>query len=145
MSKKLFLSTLFLFATIVTISAQEWLTDFEDAKKIASEKNRHIILVFEGSDWCAPCMKLNKEVWTTEEFKTYADDNFVMLLADFPRRKQNKLEEQQQEKNNQLAEKYNHSGYFPLVVVLDENGKVLGETGYNKMNASEYIELLASY
>ena len=145
MTKKIILSFLFILATIITVSAQEWITDFEEAKKMAAEKNRHIVLVFEGSDWCAPCIKLNKEVWATEEFKTYADDNFVMLLADFPKRKQNKLDEQQQEKNNQLAEKYNRSGYFPLVVVLDETGKVLGETGYNKMDAAEYIDLLASY
>jgi len=145
MTKKIILSFLFILATIVTVSAQEWLTDFEEAKKVATAENRNIVLVFQGSDWCAPCIKLDKEVWATEEFKTYSEDHFVMLLADFPKRKQNKLTEEQQEKNNQLAEKYNRSGYFPLVVVLDQNGKVLGETGYNKMNATEYIDLLASY
>jgi thioredoxin-related protein len=145
MKNKIVLSFLLLLATIVNVSAQEWLTDFDEAKKVAAAENRHIVLVFEGSDWCAPCIKLNKEVWTTETFTTYADDNFVMLLADFPRRKQNKLDEQQQEQNNRLAEKYNHGGYFPLVVVLDETGKVLGETGYNRMDVNEYIDLLASY
>ena len=54
----------FLFTTLICISsfAQEWLTDFELAKKQASDKNQHIILVFQGSDWCAPCMKLDKEI-----------------------------------------------------------------------------------
>ena len=49
-------------------AAWKWLVE---QKKIAAEKNRNIILVFQGSDWCRPCMKLNKDVWTSKEFKTY--------------------------------------------------------------------------
>ena len=44
-----------------------------------------------------------------------------------------------------LAESYNKNGYFPLVVVLDENGKVLGSTGYKKMKPSDYIKILESF
>ena len=79
------------------------------------------------------------------EFKAYAKDNFVMLKADFPKKKTNKLEPAQQEKNNDLAEKYNKQGFFPLVVALDKNGNVLGKTGYKKMKPSEYIKLLSSF
>ena len=67
----------------ITLSAQEWHTDFETAIQISSEENHPIILVFQGSDWCAPCIKLDREIWSTEEFKTYAKDHFVMLQADF--------------------------------------------------------------
>ncbi len=128
-----------------SLIAQEWQTDFEQAKVKAAEQNQNIILVFQGSDWCAPCIKLNKEIWSTEEFKTYAKDHFIMLLADFPRKKENTLSDGQQEKNTKLAEKYNSDGYFPFVVVLDKDGKVLGETGYKKMSVAEYIKLLESF
>jgi len=47
-------------------------TDFEQAKTVAAEENKKIILVFQGSDWCAPCTKLDKEIWSAEEFKNYA-------------------------------------------------------------------------
>jgi thioredoxin-related protein len=127
------------------LSAQVWLTDIEAAKKSASDTKHNIVLVFQGSDWCAPCIKLSKEVWDTEEFKSYAKDNFVLLVADFPKKKQNKLDEEQEKKNNQLAEKYNLHGYFPFVVVLDKDGNILGETSYKKMSASEYIDLLSSF
>ena len=142
--KKKFLFLLF-FASVCIASAQEWQTDFTTAKQIAAKQDKPIILVFQGSDWCAPCIKLDKEVWSTPEFKSYAKDHFVMLQADFPRKKANSLAPEQQEKNNQLAEKYNQNGYFPFVVILDENGKVLGETGYQKMQPKEYIKLLNSF
>ncbi len=136
-----------LFAAIlfsITLSAQEWQTDFETAKELSSEENRPIILVFQGSDWCAPCIKLDREIWSTDEFKAYAKDHFVMLQADFPRKKKNALPDEQQQKNNQLAEKYNKQGYFPFVVVLDKEGKVLGEAGYEKTSPEAYIEKLES-
>ena len=138
---------LLLFAAIlfsITLSAQEWQTDFETAKELSSDENRPIILVFQGSDWCAPCIKLDREIWSTDEFKAYAKDHFVMLQADFPRKKKNALPDEQQQKNNQLAEKYNKQGYFPFVVVLDKEGKVLGEAGYEKTSPEAYIEKLES-
>ena len=143
--KKIIAIGYFFFVSIISMNAQDWQTDFSEAQKIASEKNQKIILVFQGSDWCAPCIKLDTEIWSTKEFIDYSKDNFVLLKADFPRKKKNKLEDVQQEKNNQLAEKYNTKGYFPFVVVLDKNAKVLGNTGYKKVSPSEYIKILNSF
>ena len=134
-----------LISSFLFIHAQDWQTDFEEAKALATEKDRNIILVFSGSDWCAPCIKLETEIWSSEEFKNYSADHFILIKADFPRKRANKLTAQQQEKNNQLAEKYNTQGYFPFVVVLDKNGKVLGTTGYEKKEPADYIKLLASF
>lgn len=67
--------------------AQNWMTDFELAKEKANQENRNIVLVFAGSDWCAPCIKLEKEIWQSEEFKKYSDNNYILLKADFPRQK----------------------------------------------------------
>ena len=136
---------LILFIGSATIWAQEWQTDFNYAKEMAKAGNKPIILVFQGSDWCAPCIKLDQQIWSSEEFKNYSSDHFVMVLADFPRKKQNMLTAEQQEKNEKLAETYNKNGYFPLVVVLDKAGKVLGQTGYKKITVKEYISLLESF
>ena len=141
--KRLLLLILFLIQVSITIS-QDWKLDLNEAQNIAKNNNRKIILVFSGSDWCAPCIKLEKEIWNSEYFQNYAKENYVMLRADFPRKKANKLSAEQTEKNNQLAEKYNQKGFFPLVVVLNKDLKVLGETGYKKMTPKEYIEHLNS-
>jgi thioredoxin-related protein len=140
---KLFITSLLLTFSIIS-SSQSWVTDINQAKKIASNENKKIVLVFQGSDWCAPCMKLDKEIWSSEEFKAYAKENFVMLQADFPRKKANRLSKEMQEHNNQLAEKYNQQGFFPHVVILDKSGIVIGRTGYKKSSPSEYIKHLNS-
>ncbi len=137
---------IYMMFLITTVSfGQEWNTDFETAKKKANDKNQHIILVFSGSDWCAPCMKLEREIWNSEMFKSYAKENYTLLKADFPRRKKNKLSKAMQTQNEQLAETYNQNGYFPLVVILDETGKQLGQLGYKKTTPEAYIKLLNAF
>lgn len=121
---------------------QNWLSDLDQAKDEAELKNQNIILVFQGSDWCAPCIKLERELWNTAEFNQFAKDNLVLLKADFPKKKKNKLSTEQTKKNQLLADKYNKYGYFPFIVVLDKNGAVLKEMGYQKLPPDEYLKLL---
>lgn len=125
--------------------AQDWHMDLTSAMAMAATENKPIILVFQGSDWCAPCIKLDQEIWSTESFRTYAKSHFIMLLADFPRKKANALSQEQIKKNATLADKYNANGIFPLVVVLDKNGFILGKTGYKKMTPEAYIQELNSF
>lgn len=133
---------LFLFAIVLLTTnsfAQNWTTNIEEAKATAAKENKNILLVFSGSDWCAPCIKLDKNVWQSTEFKTYADGKFVLLRADFPKKKANVLPEALKNANLALAEKYNKEGFFPLVVVLDANGKVVARKGYENQTAEKYI------
>ncbi|NND78407.1 MAG: thioredoxin family protein [Eudoraea sp.] len=136
---------LILFVIAHTGFSQEWQTDFDTAKQLASEKNLPIILVFQGSDWCAPCIKLDRAIWSSQEFITYATDHFILLKADFPKKKKNALLPEQQKKNRILAEAYNSKGYFPWVVKLTKNGEVLGNVSYQKMTPKGYIQLLESF
>src|SRR6056297_535997 len=124
---------------------QDWQTNFEVAKTAAKESNKPIILVFQGSDWCAPCIKLDHEVWSSPVFKKYAAENYVMLQADFPRKKTNQLSKEQTMAKKLLAEKYNQKGIFHLDVLQDEDGKELGKTGYKRLTPEEYIKGLNRY
>lgn len=124
--------------------SQEWQTNFAKAKEVAANSNHNIVLVFQGSDWCAPCIKLDKEIWSTAEFKSLYKEHFIMLKADFPRKKANKLSEEQTAENAKLAEAYNKEGFFPFVVVLDKKGTVLGKMGYEKISPKAYFEKLKS-
>jgi len=137
-----------LFIVLLNFSAvfgQGWQTDFAKAKEIANQKDQSIVMVFQGSDWCAPCIRLDREIWSTDAFKSYAEEHFVMMQVDFPRRKKNALPEAQANANAQLAEQYNKTGMFPFVVVLDQDGKVLGETSYKKTTPEKYIEDLNAF
>ncbi|MDC6385868.1 thioredoxin family protein [Flagellimonas taeanensis] len=142
---KRFLTFIF-FVSLGALHAQEWQDSYASALDRANTADKPIVLVFSGSDWCAPCIRLKKSILDTEEFKTYASKNYVLYNADFPRKKQNQLPEEKSGVNKMLAEKYNPKGYFPLVVVLDKNGSVLGETGFNpRLTPEKYISLLNKF
>lgn len=125
--------------------AQDWQTNIDTAKALAKKGNQNIVLVFQGSDWCAPCIKLDKEIWSTAKFQDLAKHHFVMLQADFPKRKKNQLSDSQTAHNAKLAEKYNPNGYFPYVVVLSPEGKVLGSIGYEKSTPEDYFKKLTAF
>ncbi len=133
----------FVFINFLSYS-QNWKTNFEDAKKEAMEQNKNILLVFSGSDWCAPCIKLDNVVWKSEAFKLEAEKSWAIYKADFPKKKANQLSPELTESNNKLAEKYNRNGSFPLVILLDKTGKVIGMTGFKNISATEYIQLIHS-
>ncbi|MFT5714031.1 MAG: thioredoxin-related protein [Flavobacterium sp.] len=136
----------FLLLLMATVGySQNWKTDFGQAATEAVAQNKPIILVFSGSDWCAPCIKLDKTIWQSEIFKGYASTNYILERADFPKKKQNELTEELKKQNQSLAEKYNQEGVFPLVVVLDGKGKVLGKTSYKNVTPEEYINTLNSF
>ena len=140
---KHFLLIVFILSLNTTrLSAQDWRTDWDIAKVEAEQANKKLILVFSGSDWCIPCIKLEKEIWESPSFAQYAEQYYVLFRADFPKRKKNKLPETIQKLNDRLASEYNSKGYFPLVVVLDAKGKVKGQLGYEKLTPEAYIALI---
>lgn len=143
--KKFIFVSIALFISITSALAQEWETDFAKAKQVALDENKVIVLVFQGSDWCAPCIRLDREIWSTESFQAYAKANYVMLQADFPRRKQNALPKAIAEANAKFADEYNKNGVFPFVVVMNHKGEVLGETSYKKTTPEAYIKELNSF
>lgn len=125
--------------------SQDWKTDFEQIKKDASIQKKPILLLFSGSDWCAPCIKLEKSIWQSAEFKEYATTSLLLERADFPKKKQNQLVIEIRKQNEMLAELYNKEGIFPLVVVLNAAGEVLGRTSYKNVSPKEYIAVLQSF
>lgn len=104
---------------------QEWLTDLNKGMEIARDQKKLVLLNFSGSDWCAPCVRLKKEIFQSEEFNQAATNSLVLVNADFPRNKKNQLSKEQQRLNDELAERYNSSGKFPYTLLLDADGKVL--------------------
>jgi thioredoxin-related protein len=139
------ITMVFLLFFMATVGySQEWKHNLEEAKKEALEQNKKILLVFSGSDWCGPCIKLEKNVWQSDAFRAESKKNWVLIKADFPKKKANLLSPELTKNNEKLAEKYNKEGNFPLVVLLDKTGKVIGEKGYVNISAEDYIQALHS-
>lgn len=119
--------------------AVEWETDFAKASARAKESGRYILLNFSGSDWCGWCVKLDKEVFSTEGFRTYADRNLVAVLLDFPRRKA--IDRELKKQNEELRGRYGVRG-FPTVIILSPDGELVGRTGYRPGGQEKYTEHL---
>ena len=119
--------------------AQDWNTDIEIAKSKAASLQQRIVLVFQGSDWCGNCKRLERDLFENADFQKFAEGNLVMLKVDFPMKKQNKLSKEQTEHNDNLAEQFNPDGAFPKVLIFNGNGEKMGEMAYPSKTPKEYI------
>ena len=104
-----------------------WLTDFETAKAKARAENKMLFINFTGSDWCPPCIMLHRQIFSQPEFAQYAAKHLVLMEVDFPRQKEQSAE--QRAANEKVADQFQIEG-FPTVIVLDSQGKKLGDLGY---------------
>jgi thioredoxin-related protein len=117
----------------------QWMTNLPKAQAKAKAENKLVIMDFTGSDWCPWCIKLNKEVFSTPEFIQYANKNLVPVEVDFPNKKKQPAE--LKKANEALQKKYNIEGY-PTVIVLNSEGKKVGELGYEPGGPKPFIERL---
>ncbi|MBV9657974.1 MAG: thioredoxin family protein [Verrucomicrobia bacterium] len=113
-----------------------WTTDYQNALQTAKNEKKMVLLDFTGSDWCGWCMKLDKEVFSTPEFKDFAAKNLVLVKVDFPRSVQQTAAVKAQ--NQKLAQQYKIEGY-PTIIVLNADGKPVGELGYEPGGPSAFI------
>lgn len=125
--------------------SQEWEETYELSTTLSETTNKPVLLVFSGSDWCAPCIKLDRLLFQSAEFKEYAKEHLILFKADFPRKKKNRLSPQKELYNKALAQRFNPKGYFPLVLLLDEEENILGSFAYEGQEVQQYISLLNSY
>ena len=116
-----------------------WLTDFKAAQQLAEKEKKVMLVDFTGSDWCPWCIKLDEEVFSQKAFQDYAAENLVLVMIDFPKKKQQTPE--QKKANDELAEKYKVDG-FPTVLLLKPDGSVIVRTGYRRGGAAAYVKYL---
>ena len=146
--KKIALSLIAVFSLLGASAAElEWLTNLAQAKSQAKAENKLVLMDFTGSDWCPPCKKLKKNVFSSEEFATFAKANLVLVEVDFPRTKK-QIEKQSDElkkANEALSRKFDIES-FPTVVVLSSNGKQLSkESGYDGTSAKDFVAKLEKF
>jgi len=121
----------------ISNSSIDWLTDYDTAVKKAKKQNKNIVLFFTGSDWCAPCKMLKKDLFNTKEFKTLAKD-YTLLYIDIPMNK-DLISEKQLRHNKELSARYNKRGSIPLFKIINTRGKKLDQiSGYGMRGEIQY-------
>lgn len=142
--RQLMLIALVCLAGIFTSAG--WRTDFSRAKTDAKKENKLILLKFSGSDWCLPCIRMERELFAKDSFSKFAEVHLEMVNADFPRLKKNKLDNATERQNESLAEQYDKDGRFPFTVLLDADGKVLKTwDGYKGEKPEDIIQQISAY
>jgi thioredoxin-related protein len=71
-------------ASTTTAQAGDFLTDFDAGKKKAAAEKKCILVKFTGSDWCPPCIKLEREVFSKKAFKSGVEKRFCRGRARLP-------------------------------------------------------------
>jgi rhodanese-related sulfurtransferase/thiol-disulfide isomerase/thioredoxin len=125
--------------------ALTWLTDFQKAKTQAKAEGKSILLFFHGSDWCPPCVQMQRQVIDSPEFAQFARQSLVLVDVDFPEK--SKQSEELKRANLALKAKFNLSPElgegFPTLVLLSESGEtVFQETGYAGGGPAEVLPSL---
>lgn len=144
--KKVFIALVLVMGSLA-VQAQElkWETDINKAISVSNKTKKPMLLFFTGSDWCGWCIRLQKEVLKTPEFKTWAAKNVVLVELDYPRSKPQSDAIKNQ--NNGLQQIFGIQG-FPTVYFATakvKGGKPsytgIGSTGYVAGGPSAWLEV----
>lgn len=142
MNMKSMAFTILFLTGILNCSAQQWQKDLEIGLKTATQQNKKVLLFFSVPEHCDTCVKLERKVFQSPEFLTFAEANYVLVKIDFSYQSED-LSKEQLEKNLLIVEKYNKDGFFPHVVVLNTAAKITLKTSvYNNETPQEYLSLL---
>ena len=136
------ITILFLLISALSIPAfaeyppEGWTDSITDAITEAAKDDKILLLNFTGSDWCSWCEKLGNEVFFTDDFESWAEENAVRVFLDFPRNIELPEETMLQ---NQLLQQYFGVRGYPTVMIFDSNLNPRLQTGYRAGGSGEYI------
>lgn len=102
-----------------------WESSYKEALQKAKKENKPLLVYFTGSDWCGPCIKLDKELFHTQEFKDFSDKNLVLYMANFPRN-QDLVTESAKKSNEEIRTRFSVRKKFPTILMLNGDEQLLG-------------------
>jgi len=121
-------SALFLCLPLFSLN---WNTDFEQAKAIAKNQNKPMLVYFTGK-WCVWCVKLDNDFLNKREFEPL-EKEMVLVKLDYPSQASDYTDVQAKLKKDFKV--FN----FPTLVILSSEAKVLGNVGYPRDSLIEYM------
>lgn len=130
---------MFLTLTTVIASCHEiWINDYEEAKKKAVQESKDLLINFTSHDSCAYCVKLDKEVFEKELFKSEAQKHFILVRLDFPLRESN--QDQAVKMQHDSLRKQYMVREIPAILLCDAEGRPYAKTGYKPGGPENFIK-----
>jgi thiol-disulfide isomerase/thioredoxin len=108
-SKKNLLPFLILLFNFSLNAQINWLTDFSEASRIATETGKPMLLDFTAS-WCGPCRKMDQEFWIRADVGDLSKQ-FICVKIDA-------------DNNDELKRQYRVSG-IPNIILTDSAGNTI--------------------
>jgi len=120
---------------IITARAQQ---DPEKAFQEARQSGKKVLVIFSGSDWCLPCIRLEKDILADSTFRQFVREHLIMVEADFPQRK--KIPSPLKAQYESLADRFDPEGAFPKIVLLTADRALVGVLSYTGQSPTAFIE-----
>lgn len=114
--QKIYLVALLAAGVSMANAAGPWFTDIEAGVKQAKADGKLVMVEFTGSDWCPPCMMMDKEVFSKEDFLKQAQEGYVLVKLDAPN-----SDPELKAATGKVAQQWKVGGY-PTVLLLDAEG-----------------------
>ena len=108
-------------------NARGWTTNLESALASAKQNKKFVMAQFTGSDWCPPCIMMQKAVFSKSSFTRLVPKKFILVKIDIPR--SNKA---MSLKNSKVMRNYNVTG-VPTILLFGDDGKE-----FSRFGASQY-------
>ncbi len=108
-------------------SVRGWTTNLESALALAKQNKKFVMAQFTGSDWCPPCIMMQKAVFSKSSFTRLVPKKFILVKIDIPR--SNKA---MSLKNGKVMRNYNVTG-VPTILLFGDDGKE-----FSRFGASQY-------
>jgi len=123
-------------------ASQRWLTDYDAALAAAESTGRPVLALFTGSDWCPHCKTLEHNVFGSDIFRNWAEENVVLLMIDLP---QAGITQEVRNQRSQVCINYGVRT-FPTVLLLGPDGaKITAQSGYKGQSAGEWLARMQAH
>lgn len=107
------------------------------------DSGKIVLYIFTGSDWCANCKRLEKNIFSDSIFIKTLDSLHISLnFVDFPQRKKQPIETK--ENNAILSEKFEFNGIFPTLILSSPLADKFLSFQYKDENTASLIQLVIS-
>ncbi len=120
---------------------EAWFIDYQAARKKAIDEDKHLLLLFTGSDWIPLCRIFDRDVLNQQEFIDAVSEAYVLVRFDFP--KERRLP-QAVAAQNQLFMRAYRVAAFPTVFLTDTDGRPYGINGYQTVTPANYAKVITA-
>ncbi|SHJ40355.1 Thioredoxin-like [Rubritalea squalenifaciens DSM 18772] len=114
----------------ISLAGDGWMTNIEQALAKAKTSKKPVMVEFTGSDWCPPCIRMHKQVFSKDEFLKKASKGFILVKIDIPNGNKDL-----RAKNEPVLQKHKVRG-VPTVIVFSPEG-----TELDRFTASSYPDV----